>query len=84
VTWETVIGGALTGISDFVYSFVNIITGSLNPAAIEGIVALIGIGIVIRLVDVAPKIPRKILDEIERRRDGDDDFEYIKVRRQRK
>jgi hypothetical protein len=84
VTWETIVEGALQGFSDFVNSFVDIIGGSLNPTAIEGITALTAIGFIIRLVDVAPKIPRKILDEIERRRDDDDDFEYIKVRRQRK
>lgn len=84
MTWETIVEGALQGFSDFVNSFVDIIGGSLNPTAIEGITALTAIGFIIRLVDVAPKIPRKILDEIERRRDDDDDFEYIKVRRQRK
>ena len=92
MTWETVVGGALTGISNFVNSFVDIIGSALNPAAVEGIIALLCIGIIIRLVDTAPKIPGKIIDKVSQRRkrrdehdddDDDDGWEYIRVRRRK-
>ena len=83
MTWETVVGGALTGISNFVNSFVNIIGGSLNPAAIEGIVALLLIGLIIRLVDNAPKIPGKIVEHLKKKKEDDDEYEYIMVRRKK-
>ncbi len=88
MSWESVIGGALQGISNFAGSLVSILTGSLSAATIEGIIGLLFIGVIIRLVDGAPKIPGKILEKIsenrKRRDDDDDDYEYIRVRRQRK
>jgi hypothetical protein len=52
---------------------------SLPPEAVEGIVALLFIGIIIRLVDVGPKVPRKILKKITR----EDEDEYVLVRRRK-
>lgn len=86
MSWESIVLGVLQGFSNFAYSLINIITGSLNPAATEGIIALIGIGIVIRLIDGVPKIPGKIIDKVKKRREEDDEdaYEYIRVRRQRR
>jgi len=85
MTWESIVLGALQGISNFVDSMISIIGGSLNPLAVEGIIALFCIGVIIRLIDNAPKIPGKIAERVRKRRDEDDDeYEYIRVRRQRK
>ncbi len=88
MSWESVVGGALQGISNFANSLVSILTGSLNPAAVEGIIALFCLAVIIRIIDGVPKIPGKVLDKISQRRkdrdDDDDDYEYIKVRRQKR
>ncbi len=86
MTWETVIGGALQGISNFAYTLISIITGSLTPATIEGILGLIGIGIIIRLIDVGPKIPGKVIERIkkEKGKDDDEEWEYVMIRRKKK
>ncbi len=81
MTWESVIGGALQGISNFVTTLVSVIGGSLNSAAIEGIIALTAVGFIIRLVDVGPKIPGKIAERVKKKKDDDDEWEYIRVRR---
>ena len=88
MTWESVIGGALQGISNFVNSFVSIIGGCLNPAAVEGILALGAIAIIIGILDgnirigvpkvKIPKIPKRKKDH-----DDEDEWEYIRVRRRR-
>ncbi len=83
MTWESIVLGALQGISNFANSLINLIGGALNPAAVEGILALFAIGIIIRLVDVAPRIPGKIVKRIKKKRkdDDEDEWEYIRVRR---
>lgn len=81
MTWESIVLGALQGISNFVNSFIGIIGGVLNPAAVEGILALFAIGILIRLIDNAPKIPGKIVERIKKKKDDEDEWEYIRVRR---
>lgn len=79
----------VNGIGQFANSLIEIIGGSLNADAVEGIIALFCIGIIIRLVDTAPKIPGKVWEKVSqgrKRRDDDDedDYEYIRVRRQRR
>lgn len=84
MTWESIVLGALQGISNFANSLINIVTGSLNPLAVEGIIALFCIGVIIRLIDNAPKIPGKIAERIKKRKDDDEDeWEYIRVRRRK-
>lgn len=77
-----IVEDVIIGIGNFANTLISIITGSLNPAAVEGIIALFLLGIVIRLIDGAPKIPGKIAERVRKRRDEDDDeWEYIRVRR---
>jgi len=84
MTWESIVLGALQGISNFAETLINLIGGALNPAAVEGIIALFAIGIAIRLIDNAPKIPGKIVERIKKRRDEDDDeWEYVRRRRRK-
>ncbi len=79
-----IIEDVIIGIGNFANTLISIITGSLNPLALEGIIALIGLGIAIRLIDNAPKIPGKIVERIKKRRDEDDDeWEYVRRRRRK-
>ncbi len=79
-----IIEDVIVGIGNFANTLISIITGSLNPLALEGIIALIGIGIAIRLINGAPKIPGKIVERIRKEREDDEDeWEYIRVRRRR-
>ena len=82
MTWETVIGGALQGISNFVQSLVSIVGGSFTPEAGEGIIALFAIGFLIRLFDGGrsslPKLPK-----LPKKKEDDDEYEYIMVRRKK-
>ena len=79
MTWESIVLGALQGFSNFVTTLTSLIGGSVNPAATEGIIALIGIGAAIRIINGAPKIPGKIAERV--RKKDDDEWEYIRVRR---
>jgi len=78
-----IIEDVIIGIGNFANTLISIITGSLNPAATEGIIALIGIGIAIRLINGAPKIPGKIVERVRKREDDEDEWEYIRVRRRK-
>jgi len=82
MTWESIVSNSLTGISNFVQSLVSIIGGSLNPAAVEGIIALAALGVVIRLIDNAPKIHGKIVERIKKKED-DEEYEYVMIRRKK-
>jgi len=82
MTWESIIGGALTGFSNFVYQFCDIVGGSLNPTVIEGVLALGAIGIVIQILEGKIKISAPKLPKPKRRdEDDEDEYEYIRVRR---
>ena len=65
-------------LDQFLERFLGILGANLTPDATEGIVALFCIGIIIRLVDVGPKIPRKILEKIVKKNDDD---EWVLVKR---
>ena len=76
-----VLRGALEGISGFLSSLFNVIGGSLNPAAVEGILVLFAISIVYRIFNGGVQIP-----EIKRRKkvEPEDDEEWVLVRRKKK
>lgn len=75
----TAIETILQYLDSFLERFLGILGQSLPQEAVEGIVALFCIGIIIRLVDVGPRIPRAILRKI--RKDEDDEYEWIRVKR---
>jgi len=70
----------LEGAGRFAQSLISIITGNLTPATIEGLTFLFLLGIVIRVIDVGPKIPGKIAERV---RKEDDEWEYVMVRRKK-
>ena len=80
MSWETVISNALSSFSNFVSSFFDIIGGSVNAEALEGLIVLFAIGIFYRICQGGAKIPKL------RRKDEDEDEEeeYVLVRRRRK
>ena len=80
---EMIIEDVIIGIGNFANTLISIITGSLPPAAVEGLTFLFLLGIVIRVINVGPKIPGKIAERIRKREDDEDEWEYIRVRRRR-
>lgn len=83
MSWETIIMGALQGFSAFVNSFISIIGGSLNSAAIEGIIALFAISVIYRIFQGGARIPSKIAEKIKEKKDDDEEFEYVMVKRRK-
>lgn len=78
MTWESVIGGALQGISNFVNTLVNVVTGSLNQTAVEGLSFLFLLGIVLRVLDGGVRMPK-----LPKRKKDDEEEEWILVRRKK-
>ena len=83
MTWESVIGGALSGISNFINSFISIIGGALNPAAVEGLIALFAISIIYRICQGGVRIPGKIAERVKKMKDDDEEFEWVMTRRKK-
>lgn len=73
---------AVETILQYLYQFLerllDILGTNLTPEATEGIVALFCIGIIIRLVDVGPRIPKRIFEKIIKK---NDDEEWVLVKR---
>ncbi len=84
MSWLELAQSIVNGFGQFANNLISIFSGVLNPAAVEGIVALFCIAVIIRLVDVGPKIPGMIIERVKKRKDDDDDeFEYIMTRRRK-
>lgn len=75
-----VINGALQGISNFLTHFFNVIGGSLNPQAVEGLAAIFLISITYRIFSggVTYNFNSK------KKEDDEDEEEWVLVRRRRK
>ncbi len=86
MTWESIVLGALQGVSGFINSITSVIGGAINPAAVEGILALFALGIIYRLFQGDIELPKIKIPKPKRRKedDDDDDYEYIRVKRRRK
>lgn len=78
MTWETIIENALQGISNFVTSFVSIIGSSLNPAAVEGLIAIFAIVLIYRVAQGGVKIP-----QLKHKDEDDEEYEYVMIRRRK-
>ncbi len=76
--WVKIVEMILIGISNFLTSFFNILTGSLNPEAVEGILALFAISIIYRIFNGGVNY-----NFIRRKKDEDDEEEWVLVRRRR-
>ncbi len=74
----TAIETILQYLDSFLEGFLGILGQSLPQEAISGIVTLFCLGVVIRLIDVGPRIPRKIYDRVTKK---DEDEEWVLVRR---
>ncbi len=86
MTWESIVLGALQGVSSFVNSITSVIGGAINPAAVEGILALFALSIIYRLFQGDIKLPKIKIPKLKHTKEDDDDdeYEYIRVRRRRK
>jgi len=62
MSWVEVVGGALTGISNFFYDFGSVLGGALTPATVEGIVGLFFISIILRIVNGGYRKSREELE----------------------
>ncbi len=76
MTIETLLEGA----GRFAQTLISIIIGSLPPPAVEGLTFLFLLGVVLRIINVGSRVPGKIAERV-RKRDEEDDWEYIRVRR---
>ena len=74
----TTVETILQYLDQFLERLLGIPSQSLTQEAIEGIVALLCLGVVLRVIDVGPKIPRKILEKIVKKNDDD---EWVLVKR---
>ncbi len=84
MTWETIIGGALTGISNFVYTLISIIGGSMSAQSIEGFVAIFAIAVICRIFQGGVKIPEVKLPKLKKKdEDEEEEWEYVMIRRRK-
>ena len=81
MTWESIVLGALQGISTFANTLISIVSGALNPLAIEGLTFLFLLGVVLRIINGGSRIPEKIAERVRKR--DDEDEEWVLVRRRR-
>ena len=73
MSWEQIIGDALSGVSNFAYTLIDIILGPINPVALEGLMSLLILGVALKLINNAPKIPKKVIKIIKDRKQRDED-----------
>ena len=75
MSWETIVQGMLEGVSSFVYSLISIIGGSINPTAVEGLIAIFAISIIYRICQGGVRVPKK------KKKDEEDEYEWAQVRK---
>ena len=78
-----ILRGALQGVSNFLTSFFNVLGGSMNPAAVEGILALFCISIIYRIFNGGVKVPKIECKKKKRTREDDEEYEFVVVRRRK-
>ena len=75
-----IIEDVIIGIGNFANTLISIITGSLPPAAVEGIIALFAISLICRIFQGGVRVPK-----LRKKREDDDEgeWEYIRVTRRK-
>ena len=64
MSWVEVVGGALTGISNFFYDLGSVLGGALTPATVEGLIGLAAISIILRIVNGGYRKSREELNTL--------------------